>query len=186
MIKTIFLDIDDTLNNFTLHALNWVGCKVPKHDWFDPEWGRDIVKAANYYHTSSFTEKEFWDSIPEECWATAPKTNYCSWLIGRCVQLVGKDNVCILTSPTLDPRCASGKMIWIQDHMPEFLQRQYLIGPPKQFCAHAGALLIDDADKNVELFREAGGESWIVPKPWNRSFGFDVELYLDTQFRNAK
>lgn len=185
MIKTIFLDIDDVLNNFTLHALKWVGCKVPEVNWFDPKWGRDIIRAANEYHTEPITKQEFWESIPEECWATVPKTDYCDWLINECVNLVGEKNICLLTSPTLDPKCVSGKMIWIQEYMPKFLQRQYLIGPRKQFCAHKGALLIDDADENIEQFCEAGGLAWIVPKSWNKKHGYNIELHLGTEFRWA-
>ena len=33
--------------------------------------------------------------------------------------------------------------------------------------AHPGALLIDDADRNVKRFVRAGGMAYLFPQPWN-------------------
>ena len=89
------------------------------------------------------------------------------FLLGWCESLVGQENVCLLTSPTIDPDCLAGKLEWIHEFTPKWLHRQYLVGPCKQFCAHPEALLIDDSDKNVNKFRDWGGQAVLVPRPWN-------------------
>jgi hypothetical protein len=57
-------------------------------------------------------------------------------------------------------------MSWIEKHLPAY-RRRFLIGPRKEFCAHGGSVLIDDSDKNVASFRDAGGLAILYPRPWN-------------------
>jgi len=169
-IERIFLDLDDVLNCFTMSALQYLGCPVTAHDSsdYDPAWGWDIVAAVNALHpTRQFTTAEFWESIPRNFWANVPKSRECDSLLRTCAWSVGPKNVCILSSPTLDPDCMAGKLEWIQRTMPTWLHRQFLVGPCKQFCAGPRSLLIDDGDHNIEAFREAGGMTFLIPRPWN-------------------
>ena len=170
MIPTrIFLDLDDVLNRFTMSALRHVGCPVDEYRYtdFKPEWGWDIVQAANALHPRRrFEDWEFWQSIGRGFWANVPQSNEFS-LLFLCEQFVGTENVCILSSPTLDPDCLAGKLEWIQETMPSRFHRQFLFGPRKHFCARPDALLIDDRDKNVEDFRAHGGQAILMPRPWN-------------------
>jgi 5'(3')-deoxyribonucleotidase len=182
--KRIFLDLDDVLNDFTMHSLRSVGCKLKE---YDPEWGWDIVRACNATHPRwHCTPQTFWNSFGRDHWATIPKSGMCDWLIERSVSLVGYENVCILTSPTPDPDCTAGKQEWIQTNLPGFLHGQFLIGPRKDFCAAPDALLIDDRDKNVDDFRSAGGQAILVPRPWNTLHGSPpgshVRFYLSKIF----
>ena len=89
-----------------------------------------------------------------------------------------------MTSPTIDPDCLAGKLEWIHEFTPRWMHRQYLVGPRKQFCAHREALLIDDADKNVNTFREWGGQALLVPRPWNsmHALAMHTPEYLSAQF----
>jgi 5'(3')-deoxyribonucleotidase len=163
--KRIFLDLDDVLNEFTMSTLSEM---CPYFGEYKPEWGWDIVRACNESHGQPpLSVAEFWDSFDREHWVTRPKSDMCDWLIARCVALVGSDNVHILTSPTKDPDCLAGKLEWIHANLPGWLHRQYLIGPDKSLCASPDSLLIDDRDKNVGGFREAGGQAILVPRPWN-------------------
>ena len=189
-IKTIFLDLDDVLNRFTMCALQHVGCDVNAYDdtSFNPEWGFDIVKAANGLphrkgYPCFFTLGTFWDSIGRSVWAKTPMSSECGFLIHKCKQMVGRDNVCILSCPINDPECLAGKLEWIQRYMPPWLYRQYLLGPQKWMCARPDALLIDDSDKNVESFRAAGGQALLVPRPWNMAYGIDTIGYLQGAFK---
>ena len=186
-IKTIFLDLDDVLNRFTMYALEHVGCMVDAYDesTYDPEWGWDIVKAANKLlpmDSDSFSPEEFWACIGREVWAKTPVSEECRFLIDECQMIVGKENVCILSCPTEDPECAAGKMEWIQEYMPQWMQRQYLFGPPKWMCARPDTLLIDDSDVNVHLFRMAGGQALLVPRPWNTLHGLNAMKQLKAAF----
>lgn len=182
MITRILLDLDDVLNYCTMAALKYVGCPVEATDLhlFKPEWGWSIVHAANKLHPNrTFTEASFWQSIGKDFWANAPKSNECDWLIRECTRRVGASNVCILTAPTLDPQCAAGKMEWIRRNLPEELQRQFLIGPQKHFCARWSSLLIDDSDNNVGKFRANGGRAILVPRPWNSLNGYDPHVMIN-------
>ncbi len=169
-ITEICLDIDDVLNCCTMAALKHVGCPVDPLDdsVFNPAWGWNITKAANALHTTKiFTPSSFWKSIPREFWATIPKSKEFWALLDASEKLVGPENICLLSTPTLDPDCLAGKVDWIKSSLPSYLQRQYLIGPRKHFCARSTTLLIDDRDKNVDEFREAGGHAILMPRPWN-------------------
>lgn len=181
----IFLDLDDVLNRFTLYALAHVGCPVNfmSFDDFNPEWGWDIVLAANELSPDgTFTAESFWSEITQEFWATVPLADGLWFLLNRCEKLVGKENVCVLSSPTSDPACAAGKMIWIHNNLPQWLHRQFLIGPCKHFCATPDALLIDDSDKNVDQFRKHGGQAILVPRPWNSLYEKNADEHLKEAF----
>lgn len=194
MIPTrIFLDLDDVLNEFTMHALAHVGCfvNVESFDDFRPEWGFDIIKAANSLHPCRsskqvFTEEKFWSFFSRGDWRNLPESMEFEFLLRQSETWVGRENICILTTPILDPDCSAGKVEWIYNHCPKWLHRQYLIGPPKHFCARPDALLIDDADHNVEAFRACGGQAILLPRPWNADHdrpGGEFWLALERMFR---
>ena len=171
-ITEILIDLDDTLNSFTMPALNEVGCPVGPYEYsaFDPTWGMDIVTAANnLYPGCTFTKKEFWDSLSEEFWANVPISREADRFLSYCEFLVGKENVCILTAFHLSfeqSYVAAAKADWIKHFLPPWLHGSFLIGPNKKFCAHPGALLIDDSSSNVQRFKEGGGQAITVPRPW--------------------
>lgn len=185
MIRRILLDIDDVCNQCTKYALQWVGCPMDYDNFLEkypPEYGYNIVDVANAsLGYKRFDVPSFWNMIPRTFWSTCPVSDEYGWLFDECVRLVGQDNVCFLTGPTKDPDCLAGKLEWISRNSPEFMHRQYLIGPRKRFCAHPEALLIDDNDANVDSFRAHGGKAITVPRPWNRLHGVNTLVHL----RNA-
>ena len=187
MIPTrILLDLDDVCNRFTMYALKHVGCPVDELAYcdFNPAWGWDIVRAANALHPNhQFTPDEFWNSLDRDVWASVPESAEFKALLCRCEELVGSENVCILSSPTHDPDCLAGKLEWIHDHFPKRMHRQFLIGPRKHFCARPDALLIDDSDRNVEAFRAHGGQALLVPRPWNSLHYMPTLTFLDDAFK---
>ena len=52
----------------------------------------------------------------------------------------------------------------------------------KHFCARPDALLIDDGDHNVEAFRANGGQTILVPRPWNSLHYMPTETHLHDAF----
>lgn len=169
-IEQIHIDLDDVLNRCTMAALSHVGCPVDIYDesTFDPEWGWDIVRAANVLHPSrKFTKESFWMHMDSRFWTNIPKSSECDELIDKCAKAVGRENVCILTTPISDPYCLAGKLEWIHKFTPPWMHRQYMMGVKKELCAKPGSLLIDDRDLNVDRFREAGGSAILMPRPWN-------------------
>ena len=173
MISQIYLDLDDVCADFTLYALQQVGCSSILHPrdfrMYNPQWGYDIIRAANELHLNlEFTYDSFWEQIDRSIWSNVPESTEFKPLLGFCRALVGEPNICILTSSIIGPDCAAGKVEWIQAHMPEKMKCQYLIGPPKHLLAQPNALLIDDREENVNLFKAHDGHAILFPRPWNK------------------
>jgi len=186
MIRRILLDIDDVCNQCTKYALQWLGIPMDydrfEHE-FPTQFGYDIVGVANHkLGYKRFDVPSFWNMIPRVFWASCPISEEYEWLLDQCVKLVGRENVCFLTGPTKDPDCLAGKLEWIEKHAPQWMHRQYLVGPRKQFCAHSEALLIDDSDANINTFREWGGNGLLVPRPWNSMHATPAQSYLEEAF----
>jgi hypothetical protein len=57
-------------------------------------------------------------------------------------------------------------MQWIKNNLPQMYKR-VIITAAKEMCAHPSALLIDDADHNVNKWRANGGVAILVPRIWN-------------------
>jgi hypothetical protein len=176
MIKHIYLDVDDTLNNFTMHALRLMGC--PANSVYPMDVGYDIVAACNRLGPArNWQPHEFWAWLPEQAWSEASPTPWNTWLLSECVKSVGQDNVFLCTSATRNLTSFTGKLKWIYRNMPDWTHRQYVITPHKYLLAQ-DALLIDDAPKQCENFCRAGGEVIMVPQPWNVLRNWDTEEYI--------
>jgi len=82
-----------------------------------------------------------------------------------------RGDVYFLTSPWDTPGCFDGKLAWVKKHFPKYAKRM-LVGSPKEACSHPGAILFDDSPANCQSFRESkfGGESFLVPRPWNEKW----------------
>ena len=183
MIDTILLDIDGVCNTFQHHVFNCLDLPYSDDSWYPTACGWDIVAAANVLADyKRFTPTSFWKSITRKMWAYAPPSPEFDPILVWSSDAVGKENVHFLSSPTLSPDSLAGKLEWIQQYAPSWMQRQFLIGPSKNLCANPKTLLIDDSDKNVAAFREAGGYAILVPRPWNHLHGRNALNYLDGIF----
>lgn len=176
MLERIFVDVDDTLNQFTMHTLLLMGC--PANSVYPVDVGYDIVAACNRLQAHQRGKHEFWAMLPEEVWSEAPPTPECSWLLDECAEVVGQENVFLCTSATLAPSSVSGKLKWIQRHLPTWIHRQYLITPHKYLLARVGTLLIDDSHDQCLNFTRHGGETIVVPRPWNPNHTWNTEEYI--------
>lgn len=165
MISHILLDMDGVIADFVTQALRW-------HDRLDltPE----DIKEFYMEKFLGLNAEEFWSRLRgEEFWVTMPAYHWTSMLYSLCSKYAP---VTISTSPTRDPYCPSGKIKWLQKHVaPGF--RNYMIGHQKHLMAHPDVVLIDDSDKNVNVFRECGGKAILFPQPWN--------MNRDTHFKIA-
>lgn len=153
------LDLDGVLADFVTAA-----CKAH---------GRDNVYCSaesrgNYSMEvlMGISGNEFWEPFDENFWADIPLMPDAAEILKATEATFGRENICLLTTPSLNPGCAAGKVRWIEKHLPEY-RRRFLIGPRKEFCAHSRSVLIDDYDYNVQNFRTHGGHAVLVPRPWN-------------------
>jgi 5'(3')-deoxyribonucleotidase len=160
MYTKCLLDVDGVLADI-IPAI----CKV--HDIENPFDKPENKGKWEMSDICPLSPKEMWDPIEEDFWATIPVTSDAQQIVDLLTEKFGESNICLLTSPTLDPRCASGKIKWIEKEFPQF-KRQFLIGPNKAFCARSTHLLVDDAEHNVTAFKAAGGGAFLLPRYCNK------------------
>ncbi len=188
MIRRIFLDLDDTCNTLAMRVLTHVGCAVDPTDYrrYPAEFGYDITSAANHLlgRKRFAGPAEFWMAISRTEWAECPASEIFPWVLHRAARLVGRENVCIATSPTKCPESLAGKLDWIHRVMPPWMHRQYAITPRKHLLARPDALLIDDVEDNIARFEAEGGHGILVPRPWNRLWGQDPFEAIEGQLEN--
>ena len=180
----IYLDVDDVLNRFTMSALRFLGCPVDLQDesTYDPTWGFDLQLAVHELLPGSVIQREsFWSRFPRSFWASIPISKECDSLLMTCANLVGRENVCLLTKPSGPGDCAAGKIDWINVWMPSWIRNQWLIGAPKHFCANKKSLLIDDSSDNVSEFERNHGRAILFPRPWNHNHGLHSLSYVVTK-----
>jgi len=186
MIRRIFLDLDDVCNTLAPFVLHSVGCDIGPSDYarYPRVHGFNISDAANaMLGGSRYTPATFWASMPRSVWVNVPESPFFPWLLERCAEVVGRENVCIATSPTKCPESLAGKLMWIHDHFPEWMHRQYAITPRKHLFARPDSLLIDDYRENTKRFEGHGGHAILVPRPWNVNRGSDPRNYLEEKLR---
>lgn len=86
--------------------------------------------------------------------------------------LLSRGEVVFLTSPSFDPASYSGKAKFVQKFTEDKKSRNILVGKPKHLCAAPNHVLIDDYDKNIEKFKDNGGQAILFPRWWNSKHGF--------------
>ena len=162
-MNRILLDMDGVLSDFISGA-----CSV--HSKSDPYEGGCNLGDYDIAALLEMTPGDFWLPMGKDFWASLPPFPEAFELVAFLESLFGQENICILSSPNLNPESMQGKLEWIERHFPKY-RRQYLFGPRKQFCAGLGHILIDDHDVNVQVFNDAGGVGVLYPRPWNSRHG---------------
>jgi len=127
------------------------------------------------------TPEDFYAPMGFEFWAGLDKTPEADAIMFLARQYFGDGNICFLTAPIRTSGCIDGKLAWARQHYPDipvlFSSRAASGGePPKHFCASKNSVLLDDRQKNVFDFRDAGGVGWVVPRPWNDHWGYEPHL----------
>jgi len=180
MIRTIFLDLDDVCNTLAPSIAHFMGCPIrpDSYDGYPGQFGYATHNVVNHFLGTEHTEKEFWPALPQSLWASVPTTDFFSWLLETCRLLVGEENVILATKPILSPACAAGKMEWILEFCPSWLQKQFSITTCKERLAQSNTLLIDDREKNIQQFCTRYGWGIIVPRPWNHLSGCDPQSHI--------
>lgn len=162
-IRRILLDMDGVLADWCGGVFELLGLEAADvfEVWPAGEWG---VGAAleEFGHTT----RDFWgriDAAGREFWAELEELPWALELHETCQAIA---DTTILTSPSLDPGCAAGKVEWLQRFRGTSF-RDYLIGADKSACAKSGHVLIDDKPANCTAFEEAGGDAVLFPARWN-------------------
>ncbi len=157
MKPTIFLDMDEVLTDFIGSA-----CQIHSRDpeevktnWPPELW--DICQVLG------IPENEFWFLINysgESFWMNLQKTPWFHSLINL-VESVAEEWY-IVTSPTMNPGCYSGKVKRIQRAFGHEFDR-LIITRHKRLLAKPNIVLIDDRVSNVQHFVSSGGQGILFP-----------------------
>ena len=109
-------------------------------------------------------EREMWETIDtKDLWLNLPLYREAQSFFWR-IQEYG--NVTLCTKPSHNPEGAGAKRQWAQKHFGDKVPMIIVYGS-KAPIAGPGKILIDDSDKNIEEWREAGGLGVLFPRPWN-------------------
>jgi hypothetical protein len=122
---------------------------------------------------------DIWKKLPSTWWEALPWTSEGRRILDLCE---GVGEVCLATSPSESPAAAYGKMLWIEQHLPEYLGRCQ-IGGCKHLLGQTGRVLVDDSEENIEKFTSRGGTGILVPRPWNANHELDTLDHVFNELR---
>lgn len=149
-IKRIFLDVDGVLANWTKMACERTDVEYPKdfqfpnQMWLDSKIGQKrIINASDDF--------SFWMDLEKYPWSDE---------IVKMVAQSGK-HWNFLTKPMKTRHCFAGKAEWMFEHYPRYWDKMWIItGSKATVCRGPGDLLIDDLDKNLNEWTDAGGTTF--------------------------
>jgi hypothetical protein len=175
MRNKIFLDLDGVIADFTTGYCGVHG--IPNPFTLDPTFRGD--EAWDVIAQTGMSPADFWRPMGRDFWGSLQKTEEADEIVQIIDGTVGMDNTCFLTTPCLTEGCVEGKRDWVNEHYPGIPILFSSAGKgshvgPKEFCASAGAILIDDHTPNVRKWVDAGGTGFLFPRPWN-----DLHPYED-------
>lgn len=156
------LDLDGVIVDFVSGACNLHKRENPYNN--KENWGK-------YYLEELFQIQldDFWKGMEYDFWLSLDFMHDAKEILEVIETYIPRKNICLLSSPSKNRTAIAGKIAWIEHHLPAY-RRRFLIGPQKEFCANPRHILIDDFDKNVTKFAEAGGQSLLIPRPWNSRY----------------
>ena len=137
------------------------------------------LKFKKDYDYHSLTEYDFWNPwgvtreqvniiCNSDFWANLEWMHDGHFILNSVVEKFGFDNIYLLTAPMPNPGSWTGKFLWVRRNLPCFENRIIITQAPKSLFAGPDTLLIDDKDENIEGFRAAGGQAFLINRPWNK------------------
>ena len=165
---------------------------------FHSAWEKHHNVVANWDKGYSLTEAtnikevDCWNNIDDEWWANLPWTDDGEEILKIIEKWFRSQDICLVSrSPWYDGTHhigPSGKVKWIAKHIPRYLD-SFMIGTHRHWMANRHSILIDDSSENCGRFIENGGQSILIPRPWNHlgnqyiNVGAYLEYYLSILVR---
>jgi 5'(3')-deoxyribonucleotidase len=164
-IKTVFLDMDGVLVDFTMGCHKKLGCPLDYNQWPYPkgpdgwDWNKNL--GMTFRQLSALCDFDFWVTLD---WTVDGHD-----ILRSIIAAFDPDvtDMVLLTSPMPHIMSASGKMAWIELHLPEYSRKTIVCSAPKAVMARPDSLLIDDNQGNCVSWMAAGGRAILVPRCWN-------------------
>lgn len=175
------IDMDGVLVDFVKGICELRGRENP----YEKESSRGIFDMDKLWGISV---KEMFDGAEHDFWANLEWTEDGKEILSTLIDEFGIKNCCILSSPSRNLGCMSGKLAWINREIPEF-SRRFLFGTQKHFVSHSNSILFDDKRKNCIGFRKEGGTAIMIRRPWNSIDKFNtLKSFKEelAEFKNAR
>lgn len=152
----IYIDMDGVLADFVGGVLSM----YPGHKY--EEITQPDMAAILQVSPEKFWEKiDMWGGAFWENLALLPNAKR---IVEECQGLAS--HIVFLTSPSLDVNSRHGKIRWVEKHFGR-VDVCFSSHGKHHYARGVRTLLVDDFDKNVDSFREAGGAALLCPRPWN-------------------
>lgn len=166
-INMVLLDLDDVLVDFTSAACAVHGIDPAILDlrrtpgiwsWTEESWPN--LSAAQFWQPINAAGSRFWYSLKPLPWLADLFA-----LADSITETLNEWH--IVTSPSWDESCYSGKVAWLKTTFGKSFDRFHLTSYKEMF-AKEGTLLIDDREENCEAFTAAGGQAVVFPTLGNK------------------
>jgi len=168
------VDMDGVITDFTTTAMvyhnitfNTVSKYPEKYDWM----------------YGLMPPKDFWQPLGEKFYTNLPWIKDGKEILSIIENAF--DDIYLLSSPTMNTGCWSGKMLWIEKHLPRY-KRRIMLGSNKYLCAGLDRILFDDSEENITKFRKYDGHGILVPRPWNANRNLNTIEYIKERIKNVK
>lgn len=166
-MQRCFLDVDGVLCDFMDGIHQALGIDYDPSHWpykHGPDgWHFHDELGLTFEQLSAHCDFTFWQNLR---W-----THFGRDILRVLLQHFGKEQITLLTSLMPHIESASGKMAWIKKHLPEYERQTIICSSPKEILAGVpDSFLIDDCQKNVDRWQDAGGTAILIPQPWNSLF----------------
>ena len=139
------------------------------------KWEREFEGEFRPYVVMGVAREEYWQAIDDAGEAFWIGLQQYPWFTELYQALSDLAQVVFLSSATRAPSSLSGKLKWLQARFGRKF-RDYIFTAHKQQLASPSALLVDDYERNVEGFLEAGGSAVLFPQPWNSNHHIEDRL----------
>ena len=159
MNSICYVDMDGVLVDFAGAVANRWGYQQPKNAHIDSWQIEELYGISQEEFWKSCNGHDFWVTMKEYPWA---------FDLVELVDTVTDGNWRFLTSPMRDPGCFSGKAEFIMTRWPEHFSKLMICGlggsdneaaklRKATLCRSKYDYLIDDSEKNIVAWEEAGG-----------------------------
>jgi len=162
-----WLDIDGVLASWNAGVHARLGIE---HDY--KTWPYKLGRRGWHWHNEIGKSFEDIDALCDfDLWYDLPWMHDGKAILAHVVAAFGMENVRLLTTPMPNCMSASGKVAWVRKNIPGLEKQLIIMTAPKETLARTpGSVLIDDSSKNVDRWRDAGGNAILVPRWWNDDY----------------
>lgn len=159
--------MDGVLCDFISPAMEAHGNEFIYDDYPAGEWGVDKVLGLSDadFWAGINSKKSFWNDLKPYPWLheLIAAAKFCG------------ESIKIATSPSKHAISYRGKREWVEQYLGIDIYAgaiELIMIKSKHLLAAPDRLLIDDSDKNINAFREAGGCGILFPQRWNSAHEF--------------